>query len=328
MGLMEFLRQWQPGRLAAGVAASVAIHLALVALLLWGGLPVSRYDVRRGEPLIVELPRAEDSPPPGLGGVPVARPAGPSSPAAPSTAAPAPRAVAKPAPQPELARRPEPTPRAEPERRLASTPLPQAPDGAAPAPAPPKPDVAQPAERAPAEPVPRPPAERQVASLSQPSAPAAPGAPNILTALRRGQGGAGGSGQGRGGIEGEPIPLDSTKAEYSDYLDQIRQRIKAHWGYPCVKNPATHVCEGHTTSLDVDFGILKDGRLQFVEIVQRAQYEIYDDWAVNAIKLASPFPPVPPVMMGGMKPNSTGLAIRVHFSYVLVDSSLTNLLLR
>src|SRR2546428_13790272 len=122
MGLMEFLRQWQPGRLAAGVAASVAIHLALVALLLWGGLPVSRYDVKRGEPLIVELPRAEDSPPPGLGGVPVARPAAPASPAAPTAAPPAPRAGAKPAPPPELPRRPGPPPRAPPQRRPPGPP--------------------------------------------------------------------------------------------------------------------------------------------------------------------------------------------------------------
>ena len=334
MGLMEFLRQWQPGRLAAGVAASVAIHLVLMALILWGGLPASSYHVKRGEPLIVELPKAEDSPPPGLGGAPVPQPSAPTSPAAPPAlpaAAPAPRAVAQPAPRPEPARRPEPTPRAEPERRVASAPLPKAPDAAAPAspaPAPSRPDTAQPTERALAESELRPPAERQVASVPPPSQPAAPGAPDILTALRRGSGGAGGRGDGRGGIEGEPIPLDSTKPEYSDYLDQVRRRIKAHWGYPCVKNPDTRVCEGHTTSLDVDFGILKDGRVQFVEIVRRAHYEIYDDFAVNAIKLASPFPPVPSVMMRGMSPNSTGLAIRVHFSYVLIDSSLTNLLLR
>src|SRR5437667_6171428 len=149
MGLMEFLRQWQPGRLAAGVAASVAIHLALVALILWTGLPASRYDVKRGEPLIVELPRADDTPPPGLGGAPVPQPPAPSTP-------PAPKALAKPAPRPEPARRPEATPRAEPARRVASAPLPKAPDAAAPAPAPSKPDAAQPAERAPAESAPRP----------------------------------------------------------------------------------------------------------------------------------------------------------------------------
>src|SRR5207245_10331578 len=74
MGLMEFLRQWQRGRLATGVAVSVAIHLALAALLLWGGLPAARYDVKRGEPLIVDLPKAEDSPPPGLGGTPACAP--------------------------------------------------------------------------------------------------------------------------------------------------------------------------------------------------------------------------------------------------------------
>ena len=68
MGLMEFLRQWQRGRLAAGVAVSIAIHLALIAVFVWGRLPGARYDVKRGEPLIVELPKGDDSPPPGRGG--------------------------------------------------------------------------------------------------------------------------------------------------------------------------------------------------------------------------------------------------------------------
>jgi len=322
MGLMEFLRQWQPGRLAAGVAASVAIHLVLMALILWGGLPASSYHVKRGEPLIVELPKAEDSPPPGLGGAPVPQPSAPTSPAAPPAAAPAPRAVAQPATRPEPARRPEPTPRAEPERRVASAPLPKAPDAAAPAPpepAPSRPDTAQPTERALAESAPRPPAERQVASVPQPSQPAAPGEPDILTALRRGTGGAGGRGEGRAGIEGEPIPLDSANPKYSDYLDQVRRRIKEKWGFPCVKNESTRVCEYKSTQLVIEFGIAKDGKVPFVTVLRSSGYPIYDDWAVNAVKLASPFPPIPDTF------SKKGVPIHATFSYV-VESSLANIL--
>jgi hypothetical protein len=145
---------------------------------------------------------------------------------------------------------------------------------------------------------------------------------DVRAALRQG---AGGRGQGRGGIEGDPIPLDSSDARYSDYLEQVRRRIKEKWGFPCVRNPSTRECDHHSTSLDVHFGIMKDGKVGFVDVVRAADHPIYDDYAVNAIKLASPFPPVPPAMMNTMKPGSTGLAISARFSYV-VESSLTNLL--
>jgi TonB family protein len=314
MGLIEFLRQWPRGRLAAGVAVSVAIHLAVVALLLWGGLPASRYDVKRGEPLFVELPKGDDSPPPGVGGAPAARPAAPAAPAAPS----APTAIAKPAPRPAERRPAAPAPRPEPERRVASAPLPKAPDAAAPAtpPAPPQPDVTPPAERPATESASRP-AERQVASV--PSPPSAPAAPNTLTALRRGSGGAGGRGEGRAGIEGEPIPLDSSDPKYTDYLDQVRRRIKEKWGFPCVKNDSTRQCEYKTTQLLIEFGIAKDGKVPFVTVLRSSGYPIYDDYAVNAVKLASPFPPIPDTF------SKKGVPIHATFSYV-VESSLANIL--
>jgi TonB family protein len=145
---------------------------------------------------------------------------------------------------------------------------------------------------------------------------------DVRAALRQG---GGGRGQGRGGIEGDPIPLDSEDDRYNDYLEQIRRRIKEKWGFPCVRNAATRECDHHSTSLDVQFGILKDGQVQFVDVVRSADHPIYDDYAVNAIKLASPFPPVPAAMMSAMRAGSKGLAISARFSYV-VESSLTNLL--
>ena len=44
----------------AGVAVSLAIHLAILAALLWVGSPSSMYTVKRGEPLFVELPQADE----------------------------------------------------------------------------------------------------------------------------------------------------------------------------------------------------------------------------------------------------------------------------
>jgi periplasmic protein TonB len=322
MGLMEFLRQWQRGRLAAGVAASVAIHLALIAMSVWVRLPASRYDVRRGASLIVELPKAEDSPPAGRGGMPVPRPSAPPAPTRATPAPPtpqAPRAVAK-APSPaEPVQRPQ---QPEPARRVES-PMPAKPSDdaavAAPQPAASKSDASPAAEGAPSQPAPQPVAERQVASLPTAPSPPGRGTPDILTALRRGPGGAGGSGDGRVGLEGEPIPLDSTNPNYSDYLDQIRRRIKEKWGFPCVKNESTHQCEYKTTQLVIEFGIAKDGKVPFVTVLRSSGYPIYDDYAVNAVKLASPFPRIPDTF------SKTGVPIHATFSYV-VEASLANIL--
>jgi TonB family protein len=155
----------------------------------------------------------------------------------------------------------------------------------------------------------------QVAAV--PPAPPARPLPDIRS-LGRGSGGAGGSGGGRAGIEGEPIPLDSTDPRYSDYLDQVRRRIKAKWGYPCEKNLETRECEYKTTDLMVEFGIAKDGDLIFVTVLRSSGHPIYDDYAVNAIKLAG-FPPIPDSF------SKTGRAIVAQFNYV-VQSSLTNIL--
>jgi TonB family protein len=149
--------------------------------------------------------------------------------------------------------------------------------------------------------------------------PGASPAPDLRAALRRG-GGAGGAADGRGGIEGEPIRLDSTDPRYSDYLDRIRRMIKAMWGYPCVKNTSTRACDYKTTQLVIEFGIARDGVVPFVNVLRPSGYPIYDDYAVNAIKLAAPFPRVPPEM-GGAK----GVPIEATFSY-LVDTSLSNIL--
>jgi len=120
--------------------------------------------------------------------------------------------------------------------------------------------------------------------------------------MRRGGagGGAGGARDGRGGIEGEPIPLDSTDPKFNDFLDRVRRQIKANWGYPCVKNDVTKECEFKTAHLIVEFGILKNGKLQYVDIVQPSGFDIYDAYAVNAIKLGSPFPEVPSQMIVAM----------------------------
>ncbi|HVG80224.1 MAG TPA: hypothetical protein VNF03_18900, partial [Patescibacteria group bacterium] len=75
MGLWEFLQQWRPSRVTVGVAASIFLHLAVVAIILWGGLIIpSREKVKKGDALIVELPKADEPAPAGTPGPPVAPP--------------------------------------------------------------------------------------------------------------------------------------------------------------------------------------------------------------------------------------------------------------
>src|SRR5688572_5605899 len=163
MGLFEFLRQWQGSRLAGGIAVSVLLHLLVVAATLWGPPPFETPAVKRGEPLIVELPTARDSPPPGSPSPPSpavapARPT-PRTPPTPARAAVPSRPTPAPAPAPRVA---EPLPA--PQRRVESPPIARAPD--AELPSVPAPSAPEPAPAAPAAPA--------IAESGQPAEPSVP----------------------------------------------------------------------------------------------------------------------------------------------------------
>jgi TonB family protein len=83
-------------------------------------------------------------------------------------------------------------------------------------------------------------------------------------------------------------------------------------------------CEYLSAQLVVEFGILKSGQLQFVDVIRSSGYAIYDDYAVNAIRLADPYPPVPRELLARMRAGSTGVPINAHFNYI-TETSLTNI---
>src|SRR4029453_18927851 len=134
MGLWEFLRQWRPSRVTVGVVASILLHLAVVAIVLWGGkiLPDSRWKAKKGDALIVELPKPEEPAPAGTPKAAIAPPAPPAPPSLPPSAP-------RPAPTPPAVQRAPAPPE---ERRVASAPR-------SPAPAPPAPRPADPGTSAP-----------------------------------------------------------------------------------------------------------------------------------------------------------------------------------
>jgi len=117
--------------------------------------------------------------------------------------------------------------------------------------------------------------------------------------------------------KGEPIPLHSTDPRYGGYLSRVSGLIKEKWGYPCVKDTATARCDYKAAHLVVEFGLLADGRVACVTVTKSAPWQIYDDYAVNAVHLASPFPPVPPELMAQAKPGREDVRIVAAFQYVL-----------
>jgi len=121
------------------------------------------------------------------------------------------------------------------------------------------------------------------------------------------------AGTDRGGIDGDPIALDWIDSRYSDFLVHVKRRIQERWGYPCVPDRAQHTCEYLNAHLVVEFGILKSGQVQYVDVVRSSGYALYDDRAVSAIWAASPYPPIPPEIITA---GSTGLPIRTQFNYV------------
>src|SRR5207245_5231319 len=123
-------------------------------------------------------------------------------------------------------------------------------------------------------------------------APARPGAEpaaagDRLAALRPHPPGGGLVG-GRGGIEGEPIPLDTKDPRFGDYFERLRRAIQGKWLYP--REAAEKNIGGQ---LVLEFGIARDGQLRFIELRRSSGVAVLDDYAINAVKLASPFPPIP-----------------------------------
>jgi protein TonB len=301
--------------LALAIVTSVLFHLfVLVPMVMFPSLFQAAEYVKRGEPLLVDITpeRPEEKAPLGNPAEHVAPPT-PPAPPAPRERPPAPPRPPAPARTVEAPRAPAPRP---------TPPAPTPPPVARAEPAP------EPIARAP-EPTPEPttpasePTTPSQAAPSQVTAPPAPpGPPQVAVArppdaLRRQPGGGGGlRGGGRGGVEGEPIPLDTPEPKYQDYFNKVRERIKANWIYP--RQAGERGIEGE---LLIEFHIAKDGRVSYLELRHSSGTTILDDAALTAIKLAQPFPPVPDAIA------KQTLAINGQFKYQIV-SGLVNQFLR
>ncbi len=305
--------------LVVTVMVSVLFHILIGMGFIVSSISEERKMItKRGEALLVDIapdkpkesaPLGDPSRRVGPNAPDLPRQAAPPTPPAPKAAPAAPALAAPPAPAaPRVAEAPKGAPKAPPPAPKSAEPGP-APKAA---PSAPDPDEARTAKAAPQPPAAQP---QPPGPSATPRVASAPPQPPAAAMFRRG--GGGGLTGGRGGIEGEAIPLDTPEPKFQDYFNQIRERIKSKWIYPY--EASSRGIEGE---LQIEFGIAKSGELQFIEKRRSSGIVVLDDYAMRAIQLASPFPPVPDTLSKG------GLPINGIFRYHILGSGLINNYLR
>ena len=113
-----------------------------------------------------------------------------------------------------------------------------------------------------------------------------------------------------------PGPTLDISASANPYFETVRKHIRARWSYPCLTNRTTGACEYMNAQVAIEFGILKDGSLGFVEVTRSSGYAVYDKQAVDAVRRAAPFPPVPSDLTLTRPARDRGLPVRAQFNYV------------
>jgi protein TonB len=117
-----------------------------------------------------------------------------------------------------------------------------------------------------------------------------------------------GEGAGDRGTEregGEAIPLNKPPdADHAEYFLKVKRAIESQWSYPRAAAE-----KGQSGQLALEFVIRRDGNV-LVELARTSGVDILDRYAVNAVKLAAPFPPLPERL-------GDSLRISASFTYVL-----------
>lgn len=90
------------------------------------------------------------------------------------------------------------------------------------------------------------------------------------------------------GEKGKTLQLNTSELKYQKYLLDLKQRIEFYWEYPGVASR-----NGWQGKLRIDFTINKDGTVKEISILKSSNYAVLDSAAVDAIRLAAPFAPLP-----------------------------------
>jgi TonB family protein len=122
-------------------------------------------------------------------------------------------------------------------------------------------------------------------------------------------------------------PSTRTIPEADQYMQQVRKQIEKVWPDPCAKVTESN-CEYKSAEVDLEIGLRESGELQYVKIVRSSGIELYDSYAVNAVRLAAPYPPVPVSMLARRERESeaistTGLRAGVSKSGAWINARFT-----
>ncbi len=107
---------------------------------------------------------------------------------------------------------------------------------------------------------------------------------------------------------GDRIDFNTTNFRYLGYFTSVRKAFELVWVYP-----AEAVRRGLQGEVKLEFTIQKDGTVSRMRVIESSGHKILDEGVVEAIKLASPFAPLP----SGMKKDR--LTIVGSFRYVLTS---------
>ena len=106
--------------------------------------------------------------------------------------------------------------------------------------------------------------------------------------------------------EGERIDINTSEYRYIGYFTSMRKAIELVWNYPM-----DSARKGEQGEVGLEFVIMKDGHVGHVRLLRSSGYPLLDDAIIHAIKLASPFSPLP----SGIGKNR--LVVTGSFRYVL-----------
>jgi len=84
------------------------------------------------------------------------------------------------------------------------------------------------------------------------------------------------------------IALDSQEPRYVTYLKSLKQAIEAEWIYP----PAA-LRYGLQGKLRLEFTIVRNGKLEEIQLIRSSGSNLLDDEAVRAVRASAPFRPLP-----------------------------------
>ncbi len=111
-----------------------------------------------------------------------------------------------------------------------------------------------------------------------------------------------------GAATGPVIDLDNPDSASREYVAKVRERIKVHIAYPRLAGERRQGGQ-----LQVELQIARSGRLECLALRHSSGSEILDRHTMDSVRLAQPFPPLPPQM-----PQSS-LAISGTFGYRILD---------